>query len=89
MSNDVTYLPEGSICESCIYCITRLIEPLDDEGYEIYQHGDEDNNNFIHASCIMLDIDLHDHIVRACNKYDNGRSGGGKNSIFNNKFLGI
>lgn len=89
MGNNVSYLPEGSICESCIYCIARLIEPLDDEGYEIYQQDDENINVFVHSSCIVLDIDLHDHVVKACNKYDNGQSGGGRDVMFGNKFLGI
>lgn len=77
-------LPEGSICEECIYCISRIIEPLDDEAYEIYVQEDEDSNVFVHTCCIILDIDLHDHVVRACNKYDDGTD---ENPFLNNKFL--
>lgn len=84
MSNKLACLPEGSICEGCVYCIARLIEPLDEEAYEIYVQEDEDSDVFIHACCIMLDIDLHDHIVRECNKYDDGDI---ENPFLNNKFL--
>lgn len=77
-------LPEGSICESCIYCITRLIEPLDDEAYEIMTQEDIENNIFVHACCMLLDIDLHDHVVKGCNQYECNIE---DNPFLNNKFL--
>ena len=83
-TDEFACLPDGSICVTCIYCIARLIEPLDDEAYEIYVQDNEDENIFIHACCTILDIDLHDHVVRGCNKYDSGVEG----SPFGyNKFL--
>jgi hypothetical protein len=77
-------LPEGSIFVSCSYCITRLIEPLDDESWDIYIQEDDESGVFVHASCMVLDIDLHDHVVRGCNKFDDGEE---FNPFFNNKFL--
>lgn len=83
-TDEYACLPEGSICESCVYCITRLIEPLDEEAWEIYIENDDESSVFIHACCMVLDIDLHDHVVRGCNKFDDGGEG---NPFFNNKFL--
>ena len=83
-SDELACLPEGSICESCIHFIGRIIEPLDDEAYEIYVQEDEDSNIFVHACCIILDIELHDHVVRVCSKYDDGNT---ENPFLENKFL--
>lgn len=83
-SDELACLPDGSICEDCIYCIARVIEPLDNEAFEIYIQEDPDSNIFVHVCCIILDIDLHDHVVRECNKYDDGSN---ENPFLNNKFL--
>lgn len=84
-AEEYTCLPKGSICESCIYCILRVIEPLDGDAWEIYVQEDENSDIFIQASCMVLDIDLHDHVVKACNKFDDGTDGG--NMFLSNKFL--
>lgn len=85
-TNEYVYLPEGSICEDCIYCVARIIEPLDleDSDWEIYVQEDDDDEEsvYTHVSCLILDIDLHDHVVRVCNKFDSGN-----NPFLNNKFL--
>lgn len=83
-ADELACLPEGSICENCVHCITRIIEPLDEESYEIYVQEDEESNIFVHACCILLDIDLHDHVVRGCNKYEEKKVG---NPFLKNKFL--
>ena len=77
-------VPEGSICEGCVYCVKRLITPLEDSDFEIYEQETEEDV-FVHCQCIVLNIDLHDHIVRACNYYTEEEA---DNPFFNNKFLG-
>lgn len=62
-------LPDGSICGSCDYFVGRVIVPLDDEAYEIYIQEDPDSNIFVHVSCAILEIDLHDHVVTKCTKF--------------------
>jgi hypothetical protein len=81
--DDYQCVPEGSICENCIYCITRLIEPLDDESWDIYIQEAE-GAPFTHCRCIVLNMDLHDHIVKDCNYYTEEEVG---NPFANNKFL--
>lgn len=83
---DLSCLPEGSVCEACVYCIARIVEPLDDEAFEVYAPGDDDEDSvFIHTCCILLDIGLHDHVVRACSKFKENTG----NILMENKFLRI
>lgn len=86
-TDDYVCVPPGSLCENCIYAVFRLIEPLDEGAYELYLF-DENNDDgiFAHACCMVLDIDLHDHIVKGCNKFDDGYDNS-DNPFANNKFL--
>jgi hypothetical protein len=79
-------LPEGSMCENCIYCVKRIIEPLDEENWEVMDKEEDGvvENIYVQACCLILDIELHDHIVKACNKFDDGAAG---NPFLQNKFL--
>lgn len=72
-------LPEETLCKNCTYCMTRVIEPLD---YEAYGLDEEENGNniIVQALCIISDVDLHDHIVKECNKFK-------YNIIMKNEFL--
>jgi len=79
-------LPEGSICEKCRFCMSRLIEPLDEEAFEIISQGDDEQTVLVHSLCLMSDIDLNDHVVKVCNKFDDGTGG---NPFFANKFLNL
>jgi len=80
--NTITGLPKETKCLDCVYLIARIIEPLDEEEREEMEAEDE---IFVHASCLLLDIDVHDHIVRECSKYEKYDS----KLLIDQRFLGI
>jgi len=82
---DVSYLPEGTICKNCIYCMSRVIEPLDWEAYEEFGINEEENGDdiIVQSMCLLSEVELHDHVVRSCNKFEDINS----NIFMKNKFL--
>lgn len=76
---DQNYLPKGSLCENCVHCMKRIIEPLDYEAYGLSE-DDEENVIVIQALCLISDVDLADHVVKECNKFD-------YEIVMQNKFL--
>ena len=62
-------LPEGSICEGCIHCMIRIIEPLDYEAFGLDEE-DEISSIIVQALCLLSDVDLHDHIVKECSEFE-------------------
>jgi len=79
---DIAGLPKGTKCLDCIYLIARIIEPLDEE--DIEDTGAEDEI-FVQTSCLLLDIDVHDHMVRECSKYEKYDP----NLLIDQRFLGM
>lgn len=76
------YLPKGSICENCIYCICRVVEPLN---YEVFDMGEDAKDSIVvQVSCLLLDIDLHDHVTRECSKHESATN----SLLMGDKFLG-
>ena len=57
MDYDTEMLPEESLCKRCRHRICRLVE---------FESGEQ----AYHNSCLLLDIDIHDHVVRSCNRFE-------------------
>ena len=81
---DIACLPEGTKCSDCIYMMARIIEPLTSEGENLgLIEVDEDNNVYVQVSCLLLDMDIHDHIVKECSKYEKAEA----NLLIDHRFL--
>jgi hypothetical protein len=70
-SNNV--LPEGSICENCVYCMRRIIEPLEDSEFDLNEETKD--GIFVQVLCLLSDMDLHDCITRECTQYKKEKPG--------------
>jgi len=79
------FLPTGSICKDCLNCMVRVIEPLDNDAWEIIGETVDGSTALIHCICLASDIDLNDHVVRVCNKFDGVHQP--PNPFMVNKFL--
>lgn len=66
---DQDYLPENSLCRKCAHCMVRVIIPLDYEAYGL-QELESEESIIVQALCVVSDVDLHDHIVKECNKFE-------------------
>jgi len=82
IQKDIAGLPKGTKCLDCVYLIARIIEPLDEEEVEEMEAEDE---IFVQTSCLLLDIDVHDHMVRECSKYEKHDP----NLLIDQRFLGM
>ena len=70
---------DQSLCKKCIYCIKRVVVPIDAEGFENWKvdlTDDEmdalengENIALEHIMCMALSMDLDDHIVLECNRF--------------------
>lgn len=77
---NVMYLPEGSICKDCVYCMLRIIEPLDYREFGLNEEAKDDT--LVQSLCLLSDVDLCDHIVKECSKFESGG-----NLLMGNRFL--
>lgn len=77
-------LPKGTKCCDCIYLIARIIEPVDLDKEELgFIEFSEDSNIYVHVACLLLDVDIHDHIVKECSKYEKAEP----NLLIDHRFL--
>jgi len=79
--DNVLCLPEGTKCFDCVYKISRVIEPLDYSDYEEFEI--EEGDTIIQHACMLMDIDIHNHVVHECTKYEKEKPG----LFIENRFL--
>jgi hypothetical protein len=67
---------EQTLCKDCIHRISKIIIPLDHENYGIkledYDLSDNETISIEIHSCNVTGEDM-DHLVLACNKFENGK----------------
>jgi len=76
---DIACLPKGTKCSDCIYMMARIVEPLEED------IDSEDDSIYVQVSCLLLDIDIHDHVVRQCSKHEKNDP----NLLIDHRFLGV
>lgn len=84
MNKDPYY---DSICQNCVFCVKRVIIPLDKSDWDMIEEDIEDTEEdeaMYHVICSIIGIDL-DHIVLECNKFTAVK---GNNIIFNSNVFG-
>lgn len=74
-------LPKGSICKDCVYCMVKIIEPLDYSDFGLDE--ETKNDTLVQTLCLLSKEELHDHITRECSKFE----AIGSNLLMGNKFL--
>lgn len=76
------FLPAGSICSDCEYCMLRFIRDL--QGDEWIVEEGEEVDGYVDALCLINGNSLMDHVVTHCNKFDGQDA---PNPFLHNKFL--
>lgn len=74
-------LPKESICNDCIHCMLKIIEPLDYEEFDLNEEAESEI--LVQSFCLLSSVDLHDHIVRKCSHFEHNEG----NLLMGSKFL--
>jgi hypothetical protein len=85
---DALLMSDETKCKDCVFRVSRLIMPTEDEEGNLLDNQElGDQKVFVTHSCVLLDIDVGDHLVIECTKHKN-EAESNENLLFKDFFSG-